>query len=60
MDCVAVKFNFFTHTIVQPKKQQTLRHHSLPATATNIQEAIIQDFSVKGRVVVRPNSGSLQ
>ncbi|PWA22398.1 hypothetical protein CCH79_00016955, partial [Gambusia affinis] len=51
MDCVAVKFNFFTHTIVQPKKQQTLRHHSLPATSTNIQEAIIQDFSVKGRVV---------
>uniref|UniRef100_A0A3B5MC85 Phosphatidylinositol-4-phosphate 3-kinase catalytic subunit type 2 gamma n=1 Tax=Xiphophorus couchianus TaxID=32473 RepID=A0A3B5MC85_9TELE len=50
MDCVAVKFNFFTHTMVQPKKQQTTRRHSLPGTNTNIQKAVIQDFSVKGRV----------
>uniref|UniRef100_A0A096M250 Phosphatidylinositol-4-phosphate 3-kinase catalytic subunit type 2 gamma n=1 Tax=Poecilia formosa TaxID=48698 RepID=A0A096M250_POEFO len=51
MDCVAVKFNFFTHTMVQPSKRDTIRRHTLPGTNTNIQKVVIQDFSVKGRVV---------
>lgn len=58
MDCVAVKFNFFTHTMVQPKTQQDTPQKNIPAPNTNIQEAVIQDFSVKGRVVVRPNGSS--
>ncbi|KAK5611709.1 hypothetical protein CRENBAI_011814 [Crenichthys baileyi] len=51
MDCVAVKFNFFTHSMAQPKKQQAIPQDNIPAPSTNIQEAVIQDFSVKGRVV---------
>ncbi|KAM4734048.1 phosphatidylinositol 3-kinase C2 domain-containing subunit gamma [Anableps anableps] len=51
MDCVAVKFNFFTHTMVQPKKQQAIPQDNIPAPSTNIQKAVIQDFTVKGRVV---------
>ncbi|XP_012735853.2 phosphatidylinositol 4-phosphate 3-kinase C2 domain-containing subunit gamma [Fundulus heteroclitus] len=51
MDCVAVKFNFFTHAMAQPKKQATALQDNIPAPSTNIQEAVIQGFSVKGRVV---------
>ncbi|KAF3855011.1 hypothetical protein F7725_023066 [Dissostichus mawsoni] len=52
MGCVAVKFNFFTHTMAQGKKQELSTQHSVPAPSTNIQEAVIESYRVKGRDVV--------
>uniref|UniRef100_A0A3Q2FHU9 Phosphatidylinositol-4-phosphate 3-kinase catalytic subunit type 2 gamma n=2 Tax=Cyprinodon variegatus TaxID=28743 RepID=A0A3Q2FHU9_CYPVA len=51
MDCFAVKFNFFTHTLAQPKKQQSITQNNIPAANSNIQGAVIEGFNVKGRVV---------
>ncbi|XP_028287634.1 phosphatidylinositol 4-phosphate 3-kinase C2 domain-containing subunit gamma isoform X2 [Parambassis ranga] len=52
MDCVAVKFNFLTHSMAQGKKQEPLtRDGCIPTSNTNIQEAVIEEFIVKGREV---------
>lgn len=54
MDCVAVKFNFLTHSMAQGKKQEPLtQDECISASNTNIQEAVIEEFIVKGREVVR-------
>ncbi|CAG5957825.1 unnamed protein product [Menidia menidia] len=52
MDCVAAKFNFFTHAMAQGKKQDTLRRDSIPAPSNNIQEALIQGYHVRGKEVI--------
>lgn len=52
MDCVAVKFNFLAHNMVQPKKKDTLPRESAPAPASNIQEAVILGYSATGKDVV--------
>ncbi|XP_072242196.1 phosphatidylinositol 3-kinase C2 domain-containing subunit gamma [Leuresthes tenuis] len=52
MDCVAPKFNFFTHAMAQGKKQEPQRQNSIPAPNTNnIQEAVIQGYSANGKNV---------
>uniref|UniRef100_A0A3Q1EU31 Phosphatidylinositol-4-phosphate 3-kinase catalytic subunit type 2 gamma n=1 Tax=Acanthochromis polyacanthus TaxID=80966 RepID=A0A3Q1EU31_9TELE len=52
MDCVAVKFNFLTHSMAQGKKQETLTRDGIPAPSTNIQEAVIQGYTGKGKDVI--------
>ncbi|KAI3371183.1 hypothetical protein L3Q82_023811 [Scortum barcoo] len=52
MGCFAVKFNFLTHSMAQGKKQQPLTRDGIPAPSTNIQEAVIQGYTVKGKDVV--------
>lgn len=51
MECFAVKFNFLTHIIAQGKKQGPLAQASSPAPSTNIQEAVIQRYIVRGKDV---------
>lgn len=53
MGCVAVKINFLTHSMAQGKKQESLARNGIPAPNTNIQEAVIQGFTVGGKDVVR-------
>lgn len=53
MGCVAIKFNFFAHTIAQGKKQEPHAPDINPAPSTNIQKAVIQTYSGKGKEVVR-------
>lgn len=54
MDCMAVKFNFLTHSIAQGKKQEAqVQPLSSPAPSTNIQEAVIQGYTISGKDVVR-------
>ncbi|KAM9854596.1 phosphatidylinositol 3-kinase C2 domain-containing subunit gamma isoform 1-T2 [Aulostomus maculatus] len=48
IDCVAVKINFFTHSMAQGKKA-SVRRDSIPAPSTNIQKAVIQGYTVKGK-----------
>ncbi|XP_039987887.1 phosphatidylinositol 4-phosphate 3-kinase C2 domain-containing subunit gamma isoform X2 [Xiphias gladius] len=50
--CVAVKFNFLTHSMAQGKKQEPLTRDGIPTPSTNIQEAIIQGYTVKGKDVL--------
>ncbi|XP_018521847.1 phosphatidylinositol 3-kinase C2 domain-containing subunit gamma isoform X3 [Lates calcarifer] len=52
MDCVAVKFNFLTHNMAQGKKQEPLTRDGIPTPSSNIQEAVIQGYSVKGKDVL--------
>ncbi|XP_013872246.1 phosphatidylinositol 4-phosphate 3-kinase C2 domain-containing subunit gamma [Austrofundulus limnaeus] len=51
MGCVAVKFNFFAHTMAQGKKQEPQAPDINPAPRTNIQKAVIQAYSGKGKYV---------
>lgn len=53
MDCVAVKFNFLTHSMAQGKTHEMPTQNGTPAPSTNIQEAVIQGFTAKGKDVVR-------
>lgn len=53
MGCFAVKINFLTHSMAQGKKQEPLARNGIPAPSTNIQEAVIQGFTVRGKDVVR-------
>ncbi|XP_041651242.1 phosphatidylinositol 4-phosphate 3-kinase C2 domain-containing subunit gamma isoform X2 [Cheilinus undulatus] len=52
MGCVAVKFNFLTHAMAQGKKPQPLSQDGIPAPSTNIQEAIIQGYTVRSKDVI--------
>ncbi|XP_054475928.1 phosphatidylinositol 3-kinase C2 domain-containing subunit gamma [Anoplopoma fimbria] len=52
MDCVTVKFNFLTHSMAQGKKTSRRTRDSIPAPSTNIQEAVIQGFTVRGKNVI--------
>ncbi|XP_051237349.1 phosphatidylinositol 3-kinase C2 domain-containing subunit gamma [Dicentrarchus labrax] len=52
MGCVAVKFNFLTHSIAQGKKQEPLTKNGIPAPSTNIQEAVIQGYTIRGKDVI--------
>lgn len=54
MDCFAVKFNFLTHNMAQGKKQP-LTLDGIPAPSTNIQEAVIEGHTGKGKDLVRQN-----
>lgn len=52
MDCFAVKFNFLTHNMAQGRKQ-SLTLEGIPASRTNIQEAVIEGYTGKGKDLVR-------
>ncbi|KAM6936977.1 phosphatidylinositol 3-kinase C2 domain-containing subunit gamma [Xenentodon cancila] len=52
VDCVSVKFNFLTHTMAQGKNQEFELQDKNPAPSTNIQAAVIQDYSVEGKDVI--------
>lgn len=51
--CVAVKINFLTHSMAQGKKQEPLIRNSDLAPSGNIQTAVIEGFTVRGKDVVR-------
>lgn len=53
MGCVAVKFNFLTHAMAQGKKLEPLNRDGIPAPSTNIQEAVIQGYTIRSKDVVR-------
>ncbi|CAJ1056399.1 LOW QUALITY PROTEIN: phosphatidylinositol 4-phosphate 3-kinase C2 domain-containing subunit gamma [Xyrichtys novacula] len=52
MACVAVKFNFLTHTMAQGKKAELQTRDGIPAPITNIQEAVIQGYIIRGKDVI--------
>ncbi|KAM3870537.1 phosphatidylinositol 3-kinase C2 domain-containing subunit gamma [Diretmus argenteus] len=51
MDSFAVKLNFLTHILAQGKKPGTMTRAQSPAPSNNIQEAVIQRYTVKGKDV---------
>lgn len=52
MGCFAVKFNFFTHSMAMGKRPQSLTQDEIPAPSTNIQEAVILSYNIKGKDVI--------
>ncbi|XP_049579542.1 phosphatidylinositol 3-kinase C2 domain-containing subunit gamma [Syngnathus scovelli] len=52
MGSVAVKLNFLTHSMVQGKKPAAPIRDGVPAPSTNIQDAVIQDFTIKDKVAI--------
>lgn len=54
MGSVAVKINFLTHSMAQGKKQEPLTRDGIPGSSSNIQEAVIQGFTARGKDVVSP------
>lgn len=50
---MAVKINFLTHSMAQGKKQEPLVRNGVPAPSGNIQTAVIEGFTVRGKDVVR-------
>ncbi|XP_042352167.1 phosphatidylinositol 4-phosphate 3-kinase C2 domain-containing subunit gamma isoform X2 [Plectropomus leopardus] len=52
MGCVAVKFNFLAHNMAQGKKQDPRTRDGIPAPSTNIQEAVIQGYTVRSKDVI--------
>lgn len=56
--CVAVKINFLTHSMAQGKKQEPLVRNGIPAPSSNIQTAVVEGFTVRGKDVVRPTTHS--
>lgn len=52
MGSVAVKINFLTHSMAQGKKQEPLTRDGIPGPRSNIQEAVIQGFTARGKDVV--------
>lgn len=50
--CVAVKINFLTHSMAQGKKQEPLVRNGAPAPSSNIQTAVIEGFTVRGKDVL--------
>lgn len=53
MGCFAVKFNFLTHSLAQVKKQDSQTRNGVPAPSNNIQEAVIQGYTIRSKDVVR-------
>lgn len=53
MGCFAVKINFLTHSMAQGKKQEPQAQNGVPSPSSNIQQAVIQGFTVRGKDVVR-------
>ncbi|XP_056138310.1 phosphatidylinositol 3-kinase C2 domain-containing subunit gamma [Lampris incognitus] len=51
MDSFAVKLNFLTHIIAQGKKPGPASQTHSPAPSNNIQEAVIQRYTIKGKDV---------
>ncbi|XP_061772660.1 phosphatidylinositol 3-kinase C2 domain-containing subunit gamma-like isoform X1 [Nerophis ophidion] len=52
MGSVAAKLNFLTHSMAQGKKQGPQISDGVPASSTNIQDAVIHDHSIKDKVVI--------
>ncbi|XP_077452589.1 phosphatidylinositol 3-kinase C2 domain-containing subunit gamma isoform X1 [Stigmatopora argus] len=52
MGSVAAKLNFLTHSMAQRKKQAASIRDGVAAPSTNIQDAVIQDFTMKDKVAI--------
>lgn len=50
---MAVKINFLTHSMAQGKKQEPLVRNGAAAPSSNIQTAVIEGFTIRGKDVVR-------
>lgn len=52
MGCFSVKVNFFAHSMAQGKKTAPLEMDDMPSPCSNIQEAVIQKYTVRGKNVI--------